>query len=299
MKRISYWLRHPQQFGIKIFRKIIKLFWFEQWILLVAKKSPQTKPNWQDFKPILPPHGRFWADPFLWQKDGTTYIFYEELFLSDFRGYIACMTLDEKLDIKSNIPVLKRPYHLSYPFIFEYENQLYMLPESKENKQIELYRCKNFPNQWELDRVLIPNIKAVDTTLLNHNGKWWLFANVEEEGGSSWDSLHLFYANSPLSTAWKPHPQNPIIQNLENARPAGRIFIRDGQLIRPAQNCSVRYGYATNFNRITKLSESAYEEVCEASFEPKKFSKYYATHTWNELANLRVIDALQWRSKFF
>jgi hypothetical protein len=298
LKKILDWLTHPQLIS-KIFRKITKLFFFEQWILLVAKKSQHNGRNWQSFKPLMPPRGRFWADPFFWQKDDTTYIFYEELFLSDYRGYISCITLDKKLHIKSNIPVLKRPYHLSYPFIFEYEDQLYMLPETKESGQIELYRCEHFPDQWELDRVLIENILAVDTTLLNHAGKWWLFTNVEEEGGSSWDALHLFYADSPLSTEWRKHPKNPIIENLQNARPAGRIFMQNGQLIRPAQNCSVRYGYAINFNRITKLSENDYEETREASFKPKKFSKYYATHTWNELGNLRVIDALQWRSKFF
>ncbi len=296
MKKLFDWLRKPQLLK-RIIRKSIKIFFFEQWILLLANTDESIERNWQNFTPLLPARDRFWADPFLWKKEDTFHIFYEELFFSNSRGHISCMTLDENLKIISNAPVLKRPYHLSYPFLFEYNNHLYMLPESKESGQIELYQCKHFPDQWELERVLIPNISAVDTTLLKFNEKWWLFTNVEKIGGSSWDSLHLFYADNPLSDEWKAHPKNPVIQNIENARPAGRIFSEKGHLIRPAQNCSVRYGYATNFNRITKLTEDDYEEVCDATFEPQRFSKYYATHTWNELENIRIIDALQWRSK--
>ncbi len=103
---------------------------------------------------------------------------------------------------------------------------------------------------------MISDIYAVDSTLLNYNNRWWLFANVKtESGASSWDELHLFFADDLLSTAWTPHPLNPIVSDVSNARPAGPIFAHDGALYRPAQDCSLRYGF-----RIDLLTETSYAE---------------------------------------
>ena len=124
-----------------------------------------------------------------------------------------------------------------------------------------------------------------------------MFTNIEE-GESSWDRLNLYYSDQPLTNQWKPHPKNPIVKNVHSARPAGRIFSRNSKLIRPSQDCSVRYGYALNFNRITTLSETDYEETLEYKFVPSPFSKYNAIHTWNESGNLCVLDAQMWRSRF-
>ncbi len=143
MKRLLIWLKKPRLFQ-RILKKITKIFFFEQWILLYATES-NDKFNWKNFKPILPPRGQFWADPFIWVREGSYYIFYEEFFLSNFRGRISCLALDEEMQITSNLPVLEKPYHLSYPFLFEYESQLYMLPETKESGRIELYQCTHFP----------------------------------------------------------------------------------------------------------------------------------------------------------
>jgi hypothetical protein len=292
MKKLLTWLKKPRLFH-RILRKIIKLFFFEQWIILLSSGGKR----WRDFSPVFPPKDRIWADPFLWEQDGKFFVFYEEQFLSTLRGRISCMALNEAMQIESNFPVLERPYHLSYPFLFEYNSQLYMLPESKESRQIELYRCRRFPHEWDFEQVLMANVDAVDSTLLAFDGKWWLFTTLPSANGSSWEELHLFFADSPLSTAWTPHPQNPIVQDVHNARSAGRIFTSEGQLIRPAQDCSVLYGYATNFNRILKLDETQYAETRVAAFRPQFFSKYYATHTWNESGKLRVIDAQMWRKK--
>jgi len=293
MKKILAWLKKPQLFH-RILRKIIKLLFFEQWIILF---SPAGK-RWADFSPLLPPKDRIWADPFLWERDGKKVIFYEEQFLDTLRGRISCIILDDAGQIAENFPVLERPYHLSYPFLFEYDEQLYMLPESKQSHRIELYRCLHFPDEWAFERVLMPNVDAVDSTLLAFEGKWWLFTTLLSESGSSWEELSLFYADHPLSDVWTPHPQNPIVRDVHNARSAGRIFTSEGQLIRPAQDCSVRYGYATNFNRIRTLTENAYAETRISAFEPRFFSKYYATHTWNEVGTARVIDAQMWRLKW-
>lgn len=282
----------------RILKKVDSYFFFDQWIVLIAPSTGYKSLQWVDFKPFIPPLDRFWGDPFIWAHKNKYYIFIEELLYSTNRGSIICITLNEELNIISNQVVLEKPYHLSYPFIFDYEGQLYMIPETKQNNRIELYRCINFPDQWEYEKTLINNVRALDSTLLEANGKWWLFANIQEEGGSSWDTLHLYYADHPLSDQWTPHPLNPIVKDIHSARPAGRIFLDNNNLIRPSQDCSVRYGYAINFNRITTLTETKYAETCEQTFKPPDHDGILAIHTFNNVAGLTAIDAKQRRRKF-
>ena len=282
----------------RIQKKVRSFFVLDQWEILVAPETEYTSLSWEKLKSLTPPKDRFWADPFVWVQNGIHYLFIEELLFSNHRGRIACLQLDKALNIVSNRVVLERPYHLSYPFLFEYSGQLYMIPETGKNNAIELYRCIQFPDQWQFEKTLINNIRAVDTTLLESDGKWWLFTNIHEEGGSSWDTLHLYYSDNPLSENWTAHPKNPIVKDIHSARPAGRIFSHNRQLIRPSQNCSPRYGYAINFNEIITLNEMEYAETTRHAFTPPSKGTIQATHTYNSAAGITVIDANIRRRKF-
>ncbi len=55
-----------------------------------------------------------------------------------------------------------------------------MMPETAENKTIEVYRCVEFPYRWELAVTLMTNVNAVDATLVEHENRWWLFVNICE-----------------------------------------------------------------------------------------------------------------------
>ena len=51
------------------------------------------------------------------------------------------------------VRVLERDHHLSYPFLFEHEGVLYMVPETAQAGTVELYRCTEFPLRWRRERV--------------------------------------------------------------------------------------------------------------------------------------------------
>jgi hypothetical protein len=274
------------------------LFFIEQWIVLTSKKADRDHPALDDFKPLMPPPDRDWADPFPWNHEGRTYIFIEEKPFSVEHGYITCLAMDDKMNVTSSDIVLKRPYHLSYPFLFKYNDQIYMMPETLGNRAVELYRCVRFPDQWEFFKTLIPNLNAVDATLVERHGKWWLFTIIKDEDGLTWNTLCLYFADSPLSDSWTPHPRNPIVRDIRSARPAGGILRGlDGGLIRPSQDCSRRYGYATNFMRISTLTETDYAESLEHTFKPPARRNILGIHTWNEMDGLTVIDATLRRRK--
>ncbi|HSG42501.1 MAG TPA: hypothetical protein VLA72_05045 [Anaerolineales bacterium] len=263
----------------------------QPWALMAGKSTEGGKLDWGRLNLKVPPRDVFWADPFLLKKQDTTYLFFEEYVYKTQRGRISYAILDESGKIGEPQVALERPYHLSYPFIFEHRGEFYMIPETAQNRAIEIFRCVQFPGKWEYHKTLMPSVQAVDATLFQYTSRWWMFVNIAHEGGSTWDELHLFYADDPLSTEWTPHPMNPIVSDVRSARPAGRLFRRDGRLIRPSQDSSLRYGYALNFNSITKLSIYEYEEELLKRIEPPN-EDILAVHTYNKTDDFVVVDAL-------
>lgn len=281
--------------------KALSLYTREQWMLLYQlKKNGKMATSLRSYKKIIPPKDRFWADPHVIYQDNKYYIYIEEFIYSKTKGHISVITLDEKGNYTSPVKILEKPYHLSYPFVFEHNNEHYMIPETGNNKTIELYQCTSFPNQWKFVKNLIEGIHAVDVTLLNHNNKWWLFCNAfENKSTPSWDELFIFYADSPLSETWTPHMQNPVVSDTRRARPAGKIFEHHGKIIRPAQDCSKRYGYAIKFHEIIELTTEKYEEVEIDQIVPLWDKKIKGTHTFNHTSKMTIVDAVVHRHRIF
>jgi len=239
---------------------------------------------------VLPnPPGRYLADPFPIEIDGRHYLFVEEFSLADRRAVISVMEPQPDGGWSRPRPVLRRDHHLSYPFVFALEGTAYMLPETGDAGRIELYRAVEFPDRWELDRVLIDGVTAFDTTLHFENERVWLFANVAEGPGDTGE-LRLYWSRT-LDGEWKPHPANPIARDAAGARPAGRLFRRGGALIRPGQDCSRRYGEAVVLHRVDVLSTTAYRETPVDRIAPDWMPGIEATHTYTFDSKYECLDA--------
>ena len=264
-----------------------------QWFIAVRKRQGARTilDDQNDFRILPAPQGRFYADPFLFQKDGRNYLFFENYSFAKRKAVISCMELDADGRCRPAETVLERDYHLSYPFLFEWKGNVYLLPEAKLSGRIELYRAEEFPRRWRMEKVLVNNITAVDPTLFQYNGKLWLFANVATSAGNTFDELHLFYADSLLGE-WAPHPKNPIVSDVRSARPGGALFFEQGHLLRPAQDCALRYGHALVLNRVEELSESEYREVPYARIGPEWHPKNLCTHTYSRTDAFEVLDGM-------
>ena len=270
---------------------LVNRFWRNQWILLFHFGADPSL-SLRKFRRLLPPPDRFWADPFVLEREGRHYIFIEELVYAENRGHIAVIEMDHEGRASQPAIVLQKPYHLSYPFLFEFGGDLYMVPETAANRTIELYRCTQFPHQWEHVHDLMQGVSAYDTTLLHRDGRWWMFTTlVEVDGAPSWNELFVFSAPSPLSLDWTPHPLNPVVSDCRSARPAGPLFEHHGALYRPSQNSSGRYGYGFNFCRVDMLSDTDYREQIVARALPDWAPDVIATHSYSRSGDLHVIDA--------
>jgi len=283
--------------------KLVKLVSFRQWVLLAHydynPDSGLATSMWR-YKKLIPPRDRCWADPFVIKREGKYCVFVEELVFKKGRGHISVIELGTDGSFKESIPVIEQPYHLSYPFLLEYENELYMIPESGDSGNIDVYRCTEFPEKWELEKTLMTDVFAVDATLKEHDGRWWMFVTMREnEGTNCLDELHIYYADNPLSTDWQPHPLNPVSTDVRNARPAGALFKRGDNLYRPGQNGSIRYGYGINISHVEVLTTTDYRESCISSIEPNWDWTLNATHTINHHMGYSVSDGSKLRFRYF
>jgi hypothetical protein len=212
------------------------------------------------FSVYSPPKGNECADPFVLRDASEGYVFFESINIKKL-GSIHCISIKDLKANKNSTPVLERNYHLSYPCIFKYEDYYYMIPETKQNNSIELFRCIEFPYKWEKEHTVIDNIEAVDTTILYYNNKWWIFTNIARvKGASASEELHVLWSNSPLSKNWTPLISNPQVSDIRYSRNGGRIIRRDNKLYRVSQDCAVKYGYSVAFHEITELTETSYKE---------------------------------------
>lgn len=262
-----------------------------QWFIALRKRQRTSEPlqSMEGFQIFLPPHDRFYADPDLVNKGGRNFLFFEDYLLREGRAVISCAELTDFAEIGEPRVVLERPYHLSYPFVFEDRGEMYMMPESRANSTIELYRATEFPYRWEPAKVLMRDVAAVDATLFEHEGKLWLFANMAAGPYSTCDELWLFSADS-LEGEWRPHPRNPIVSDVTRARPAGRLFRHGGKLIRPSQDCSVSYGHAIQFNEVVTLNESDYRERPLHRVGPDWMPGNLGTHTYTFNEDFEAVD---------
>lgn len=283
-----------------VVRKIESFFYLRQWVLLFRiEKVEGLSKTFYRFKKILPPLDRFWADPFVIQRGDRYYVFLEEVVYAKGKGVISVLEVNKNGEYTQPKTVLETDYHLSYPFLIEDKGDLYMIPETSENRTIELYKCTKFPDQWSKINVLMNNVEAVDATVFYHGGKYWLFCNMKEnEGASNLDELFLFYSDNLVSENWVSHPQNPIVSDVKKSRPAGKLFIFNERIYRPSQNSKKRYGYGMKIHEVIALSETTYQEVEVDAIYPNWSKEILSTHTLNSDGCITVADALISRRKF-
>jgi hypothetical protein len=275
----------------KLRHKLVEWSTFNQWALFY-ELSDMISTSFGHFQPLVPPRDRIWADPHVLYRDGRYYVFVEEFPFRTRRGHISVLTIDDQGRASTTTPVLQTDCHLSYPFVFEADGAVFMVPETASRRTIELYRCTRFPDQWRLEMRLMENVHAVDATLHHHEGRWWLFTNmVQPPGTSSWDELYLFWAEDFRTQHWQPHPWNPIVTDVSSARPAGKLFTLDGRLCRPSQNCSGHYGRGFNLSHVRTLTPLDYEEVIISRILPRWRSDLLASHSFSRVERLTIIDA--------
>lgn len=264
--------------------------WF---VALRPAREPLAAGSVEGFRPLAAPAGRFFADPFLVEDGARLWLFLEDASLTTRKGVIRCAEVEPDGSLGESRVVLECYYHLSYPFVFRSGGDWFLMPETSAHRTVELWRAIEFPWRWELENVLLHEVEAVDSTLVEHGGRLWLFTGLRSPGGGPHDALHVFHADS-LFGDWQPHARNPVVWDLRRARPAGHFFVEDGHLHRPAQDASDGYGSAMWILRVDALDEATYRETPIRRIDPRWTPGAIATHTLNRAGGFDAIDARVW-----
>jgi len=276
-----------------------RFFKMDRWIILYHEnENGRINPDLSAYKRIpLPSNDYFQADPFVVDEGEKSYLFYEELDYKTLKGYLLVSEYDEtKKAFVQPKEILRKPYHLSYPNIFFHEGKYYMIPETHENESVDLYEAVSFPYEWKKIRTFFSDIKAVDATLHQKDGYWWMFVNIAaKEGFSLNDELYIYYCKDFRTDEWIPHAQNPVVTDVTTARPAGHLIEKEGKLFRPAQDCSGVYGRAMVFNEVLTLTPTEYEERVAQHIRADFAEDLVAVHTFNHSKRFSVIDAIKSR----
>jgi len=229
----------------------------------------------------------FAADPFFLRRDDKLTLFFEKLDPVDNCGKIAARQIDGG-KIAPLATVIDEPFHSSYPCLIQSNGEIYCVPEQAESKSIMLYRAIDFPLRWERVGPLLADIEAVDSTLFQHGGYWWLAytdASIDRNG-----RLMLWYATE-LTGSWQPHALNPVKIDPRCSRGAGPPFDYRGALIRPSQDCSVTYGAKINFNHIITLTPTQFHEEMVGELRPDPAGPYsLGLHTISYDGSVAVVD---------
>jgi len=283
-------------------RGVERALHIEQWFLAYKLGGGRVPADLAGFTRLMPPKDRDWADPFVVEKGGRYYVFFEELPYATRKAHISMIEIDGAGRASSPVKVLEAEHHLSYPFVFEHDGSLYMLPESARAGSVELYRCVDFPLVWKRERVLMDGVRLVDATLYHEKtqgrDRWWMFANsTAGESRMFDDELHLFHAER-LTGDWQPHAMNPVKSDARSSRPAGSLFVRDGALYRPAQVCVPRYGAGLAIQRVLKLTPQHYAERQVERLLADPAAGIIGLHTMNRAGDLTVVDAFARRRRF-
>jgi hypothetical protein len=227
---------------------------------------------------------KFVADPFLIKESSTWYLFFEVYNRSTQQGDLAVATSQNTWQWDYQQVILDEPFHLSYPYVFRWEGEYYLIPESFEADSVRLYKADDFPTKWSFVTTLVEGRDYVDNSIAFYNGKWWLFSSVTTN-----DTLHLFYADQ-LTGPFVEHPASPIVtENLHKARPSGRVLVFEDRLFRYTMDVDPPVGtHSVWAYEITSITSTSYAEqlaVDHPVIQP-------GDSGWNEQA-MHQIDPVQ------
>ena len=275
--------------------KELNRFKLDHWHIMLNKASKGdifSKPGKATL--IKAPKGVFWADPCLFMHEDIVYLFFENY---DYVSHIANIQVarvnKNTLSIDSPFTIIDEKFHLSNPILLEEEGKVYLIPESSQSGEIILYECDKFPYKWMTKKVLINSINAVDPVLFKKDGFWWLFCTIApKKGTTAHSSLNLFYSRS-LGGPWEEHPMNPIVNDINGGRMAGKIFesVEDNQskTIRPAQSALDGYGSGILFFEIVTLTPKLYKEKLIIAYSGRDLG-YDGVHAYSNVGDIEAID---------
>lgn len=284
-----------QEKGIDVIMNIGSFF-SGYWVGYRTLKEEQFLPKGEYFR-IIKPTFRYWyADPILSMINEKSYIFMEQYDRFEGKGKIAASEIKNGRAVRPKT-ILSEPWHLSFPNVFKYQNDYYMLPECSEIGKICIYKMHT-PDKWIMIKQY--NIEnCVDTSLIVKDDIVFLLTSEEFVQDKLKTRLRLFKIDNfpysePIDCTYKAIGEKNFDYSSRNG---GNIFEENGELYRVGQNSLPDfYGKSTSVYKINGLSENCYKESFfrEMTIDDMKYKNRklipYGTHTYSRNQEYEAVD---------
>lgn len=243
------------------------------------------------FDVLEPTLHRWYADSFPFVENGREYIFVE--IMDDNNGEKGTIGVIDLQDNKGFVEIINEPFHMSFPNVFKYKNNIYMMPETSESNQLRLYKSEKFPYKWKLQSVLYDGIAVVDT----------VFVKTEEDNVIYAIGQKIPEKNNVMfkidTNTWKAKLV-PLIGDYVDKRPAGNFIQYKDGIYHALQECGRVYGEYLHLCKLDYFDGEMFREteigtytVANMTINSKR--KYRRVHTLNRMGNLEVIDLLYYQ----
>lgn len=263
-----------------------------RWGVAFSRSDWKNLVMWRSSKIPNPPNHSL-ATPFVVRENERDFCFVENY---DFDTKKACISVYELVGKKAVFAgdALTEPFNTSFPYLFRFDGKLYMCPETSEINEIRLYECVEFPLRWKFSKVLIRDVQAVGTMILQKDGLWWMFTNIDPCGiEENCSELFIFYSDNPVDGQWIPHPGNPFLSDSTRARNGG-LIIQKNDYFRVGQKQGFdAHGNGFSINRIDVINGQHYSESKVCSIAPNFFPNIKGTHHLHSIDGLIVFDYLE------
>lgn len=241
---------------------------------------------------IKNPPNHFFADPFVITKKKRTVCFVEDYSYKKKRAGITAVEIIDKKKYEILGPAIQESFHMSFPYLFEYQQELYMVPETVEANSIRLYKCVDFPLKWEYQKEIFSDVSAADSMIFEYQGKWWMLTNMATQGSKNHCSLLMaYYSGNPISDGWIAHELNPLVFDSNIGRNGGIIDLESNSPVRVRQKQGFNYyGARLTMAQITDLTPSSFSEQEIGQILPNFFRKIKGCHHFHSNGKYTVYD---------
>jgi hypothetical protein len=192
------------------------------------------------------------ADPFLISNDSNIFLFFESK--TDFDiGKISCISFNSNNpdDVIDYGVILSEQFHLSFPNVFKYGTNFFMIPECVDSGNVILYKADIFPTLWRKQKIIL-NLSLADIAIhFTTEGVYLL-------GTDSKCNLKLYFSRDIFSNFTLV--ENISSDDFNHKRNGGNFITIENQLFRVAQNSFNYYGESLTFKKINNLNPNQYNE---------------------------------------
>ncbi|MCR5092601.1 MAG: hypothetical protein K6B72_01305 [Lachnospiraceae bacterium] len=248
---------------------------------------------------------QWWADPVPYREGDQDYVFCEVMDRSREIGWIGVSEMDRDGRMSRPEPVIREPFHMSFPELLTDGRDLYMIPETSAAGEIRVYKKGATIRDWSLYatfpgyRVVDLSVAKTETAASGHT-VCTLLGSSETEPHSLLTKLRLFELDLQEKTLAELTEETAETEPTYWNRNGGSVIRSENALIRVAQEAEEGfYGRNICLFQIDRIGRGQhYQETLQKKITINDLSAQYPSgnwrgigiHTWQEKQDLCVID---------